>query len=119
VCEKKEGFLKNINGKWEEERDGAKRERTNEIKRKRRKKIKRERENEREREREREEIRRRRRRKRRSGGVKEENMERKRKREREMWKKIDGKNIWSHRRNSYLRSWLNMDVIPSKGRAKI
>ena len=29
--------------------------------------------------------------------------EKKRKREREMWKKIDGKNIWSHRRNSYLR----------------
>ena len=28
-------------------------------------------------------------------------------------------NIWSHRRNLYLRSWLNMDVIPSKGRAKI
>jgi len=24
VCEEKEGFLKNINGKWEEERDGAK-----------------------------------------------------------------------------------------------
>ena len=56
---------------------------------------------------------------RRSGGVKEESMEKKRKREREMWKEIDGKNIWSHRRNSYLRSWLNMDVIPSKGRAKI
>ena len=52
-------------------------------------------------------------------GMKEKNMERKRKREREMWKKIDGENIWFHRRNSYLRSWLNMDVIPSKGRAKI
>ena len=48
-------------------------------------------------------------------------MERKRKREREMWKKVDGKNIWSHRRKKiiYLRSWLNMDVIPSKGIAKI
>jgi len=36
VCEEKEGFSKNINGKWEEERDGEKedererkRERTN------------------------------------------------------------------------------------------
>jgi hypothetical protein len=36
-----------------------------------------------------------------------------------MWKKRDGKNIWSHRRNSYLRWGLNMDVIPSKGTAKI
>ena len=39
VCEEKEGFSKNINGKWEEERDGEnederdrKRERTNKIK---------------------------------------------------------------------------------------
>ena len=36
VCEKKEAFLKNINGKWEEERDGEKeherkRERVKEI----------------------------------------------------------------------------------------
>ena len=43
VCEEKEGFSKNINGKWEEERDGEKeverdrkREITNEIKSKRR-----------------------------------------------------------------------------------
>ena len=33
MCKEKEGFLKNINGKWEEERDGAKEdERENERK---------------------------------------------------------------------------------------
>ena len=37
----------------------------------------------------------------------------KEKREREV--KRDGKSIWSHS----LRSWLNVDLIPSKRRAKI